>query len=101
MLPALPVTLFPGSVFVGGNTMPVREWCFAGFKKPQFVEKMTHRFTPGAGRCACVCHDLVCLTSEHYKNVGRMMIDLAQACYGSKTAKLACSYPQRGRWIFR
>jgi hypothetical protein len=30
-----------------------------------------------------------------------MMIDLAQACYGSKTAKLAVSYPQSGSLIFR
>jgi hypothetical protein len=46
MLPALTVTLFPGSVLIGGNAVPVGEWRAARFKKTQFVEQVTHCITP-------------------------------------------------------
>ena len=88
VLPTLAITLLPGSVLIGGNAVPIGKWRFAGFKKPQFVEKMTHLVLLALVSAACICGDLVCLTCDYYKNVEQMMIDLAQACYGMNLGKM-------------
>jgi len=83
VLPALTVTLFPGSVLIGGDAVPVGEGRAARFKKTQFVEQVTHCVTPAcrpgcywyAGSFAELASSLECAS--------RIMIDLAQAIHGA------------------